>query len=141
MSLLVEPVGSDDDRAALSEDELHAEEEDQVATVSAATVGPFAETAHRRLFEQEQKLLDEMTELAEASRSLPDARVVKLVEWIRKNMCPQIPMLGKPAKNSCGVQKMQRIESTRASRYWVTTTASKHFGSLIAQCRQPPSAD
>ena len=48
MGLLAEPVGSDDDRAALHEDDLHAEEEAQVAAVSAATVGPFAETAAKR---------------------------------------------------------------------------------------------
>ena len=39
--LLAESVGSDDDRATLSEDELHAEEESLVAAVSAATVGPL----------------------------------------------------------------------------------------------------
>ena len=34
-----------------------------------------------------------MTELAESARGLPDARIRKLVEWIRTNMCFQ---LGKP---------------------------------------------
>ena len=35
-----------------------------------------------------------MTEIAEAARGLPDARVRKLVDWIRENMCPDLPPLG-----------------------------------------------
>jgi hypothetical protein len=46
------------------------------------------------LFEREQKLLDTMTEIAETSRALPDARVKKLIEWIRDNMCPDLPAAG-----------------------------------------------
>ena len=41
LNLLTEAVGSDDDRATLSEEDLHAEEESLVAAVSAATVGPI----------------------------------------------------------------------------------------------------
>ena len=35
-----------------------------------------------------------MTEIAEAARGIPDARVRKLVDWIRQNMCPDLPSLG-----------------------------------------------
>ena len=35
-----------------------------------------------------------MTEVAEAGRGLPDARVRKLVDWIRGNMCANLPPLG-----------------------------------------------
>ena len=35
-----------------------------------------------------------MTEIAEAARGLPDARVRKLVDWIREKMCPDLPPLG-----------------------------------------------
>lgn len=81
--LLTQSVDPDDDRALLSEQELAAEEEQQVEAVSAATVGPTT----GEMFAREQALLDEMSELAEASRALPDARVNKLVDWIRQNMC------------------------------------------------------
>ena len=46
------------------------------------------------LFAREKQLLDEMTEIAEAARGRPDARVRKLVDWIRENMCPDLPPLG-----------------------------------------------
>jgi hypothetical protein len=35
-----------------------------------------------------------MTEIAESSRAVPDARVKKLIEWIRVNMCPGLPSAG-----------------------------------------------
>jgi len=86
--LLGEGVGSDDDRAVLSEEELQAEEEAQVEAASRATAGPFASEAARNLFSREQSLLEEMARIADASRGLPDARVRCLVDWIRANMCP-----------------------------------------------------
>jgi SNF2 family DNA or RNA helicase len=88
--LLTQSVDPDDDRALLSEQDLAAEEEQQVEAVSAATVGPTT----GEMFAREQALLDEMSELAETSRALPDARVNKLVDWIRQNMCPGLPTPG-----------------------------------------------
>jgi len=94
LDLLNDSIGSDDDRAALSEAELQAEEELQVAQISEATAGPLADDASRQLFAREQKLLDEMTEVAEEYRHSPDARVRKLIEWIRDKMCPGLPAAG-----------------------------------------------
>jgi SNF2 family DNA or RNA helicase len=94
LDLFTEAVSNDDDRAALSEDELHAEEELQVTAISAATAGPLNDSPTRELFVQEQKLLDQMTEIAEESRALPDARISRLIEWIRTNQCPDLPKPG-----------------------------------------------
>src|ERR1035437_5376630 len=94
MDLLLDGVGADDDRAGLPEQELAAEEDAQVTAVSEATVGPSDTAATRELFEREQRLLDTMTEIAETSRALPDARVTKLIEWIRDNMCPDLSSAG-----------------------------------------------
>ncbi len=96
LELLAAPVGADDDRAALAEEELHAEEEAQIEAASAATLGPLTDAAAKALFAREQKLLDEMTELAEAARGVPDARVRRLIQWIREKMCPALPQPGKP---------------------------------------------
>ena len=102
LDLFTETVGSDDDRATLSESDLHAEEELQVTAISAATTGPLNDDPTRKIFAQEQKLLDEMTEIAEESRALPDARIMRLIEWIRKHQCPDLPKPGRqsstPAK-------------------------------------------
>jgi SNF2 family DNA or RNA helicase len=92
--LLLGGIGSDDDRAALPEQEIAVEEEAQIAAVSEATVGPSDTASSRDLFEREQQLLDQMTEIAEAARALPDARVQKLISWIRENMCPNLPSPG-----------------------------------------------
>lgn len=82
--LLSGSVGSDDDRAALPEDQLQAEEDAQFAAVTAATLGDTSTPSAQALFEQERKLLDEMAALADQSRALPDARVRQLVQWIRQ---------------------------------------------------------
>jgi superfamily II DNA/RNA helicase len=92
--LVGESVGGDDDRATLPEEELQAEEEAQIEAATLATAGPVEAPAARQLFEREQRILNEMTEIAEKARSLPDARIRALVNWIRKNMCPELPLPG-----------------------------------------------
>ena len=94
VELLGSGVGSDDDRALFSEMELAIEEEAEVAAVTAATGGSTNSEVARALFVQEQDLLEKMTELAESSRALPDARINKLVDWIRANMCPDLSTTG-----------------------------------------------
>ncbi len=88
--LLANPIDNDDDRASLSENELQAEQESQMEAASQATLGPVSDSTAKELFEREQKLLDEMTEISDAARDLPDARVKKLIEWIRDKMCSDL---------------------------------------------------
>jgi superfamily II DNA or RNA helicase len=92
--LLSGMVSADDDRTLLSEHDFAAEEEAQFVSVSAASVGRTTETTERELFGIEQNLLEEMTELAESSKVLPDARVTNLVDWIKAEMCPQLGSVG-----------------------------------------------
>lgn len=94
VELLGKGIGSDDDRALLSEAELGIEEEAEIAAVTAATAGSADTDTAREQFAQEQQLLDAMTELAESSRALPDERVNKLIGWIKSNMCPDLPTPG-----------------------------------------------
>ena len=86
LPLLSESPGSDDDRAALSEEEVQAEEDAQMEAAS----GYATATG---LTERELKILEEMTEVANAVRYQRDPRVEKLIEWIRENLCPN---LGQP---------------------------------------------
>lgn len=88
--LLAASVGNDDDRATLSEEQLEAEADAQMEAASAATFGPISDLSAKQLFEREQKLLDEMTDVANASRGRPDARVKRFIQWIRDNMCPNL---------------------------------------------------
>jgi hypothetical protein len=86
--LLTEQPDSDDDRSELDEDEVEAEEEQaiEVATVAAGTVCA-----------SEVDLVRRMDALAERTRQLPDARVRWLIDWVRREMCPELPALGTPA--------------------------------------------
>ena len=91
LDLLTGTLNADDDRATLSEQELAAEEDAQVEAATKAAMGKVTDS---ELFAEEQRLLDEMTELAESSRALPDARIRKLTDWIKKWMCPNLGTLG-----------------------------------------------
>jgi SNF2 family DNA or RNA helicase len=94
LDLLNQGVGSDDDRAELPEEELMAEEDAQMEAATLAAVVAVGEPTAHQLFAKQQKLLEEMTEIADAARGLPDARVARLVKWIRDNMCPGLSPLG-----------------------------------------------
>ena len=87
LSLFVGGISGDDDRATLAEDDLRAEEDSEVeaATLQTGDSGTWA---------TEQRLLDEMTDVAETARGLPDARIKALVAWVRANQCPDLPPLG-----------------------------------------------
>jgi superfamily II DNA or RNA helicase len=91
--LLIGTVSPDDERATLPEQELAAEEDTQFEAATKASMGEIAGARDAGLFAEEQRLLSQMTELAESSRALPDARIGKLTEWIRTWMCRD---LGKP---------------------------------------------
>lgn len=87
-------IGNDDDRATLSEEELNSELELQTELASISTFGTTATTKNMELFSREQNLLDEMSELADTSSYLPDGRIRKLIDWIRKEMCPDLGRSG-----------------------------------------------
>lgn len=84
--LLEAPPGADDDRAELSPEDLAAEEEAQVEAASDVV----AEGRAAQYTEEDMRLLEEMRRIADESRGEPDARVLRLVEWIRENMCPDL---------------------------------------------------
>ena len=83
--LIAGAVGSDDDKAEMTEEALGAEAEAQVEAASAASIGPTRDQVAKALFDREQRLLDEMTELAERGRFQADGRMKKLAEWISAN--------------------------------------------------------
>ena len=89
-ALLQEAPGPDDDRADVTEEDVQAEEEAQMAAATALTSGESGA--------EERRVLDEMTQIAEASAHLPDPRVRRIVDWIRENLCPDLPPLGSRAR-------------------------------------------
>jgi superfamily II DNA or RNA helicase len=132
VELLGSGTGSDDDRALLSETELAIEEEAEVASVTAATAGSTDSEPARELFRQEQVLLEKMTELAESSRALPDARVRRLVEWIKESMCPALSTSGAQWNN---IRVILFTEYDDTKRYLQQQLAAALFGSDRAEER------
>lgn len=130
--LLSGSVGNDDDRAAMGEEELQAEEDAQVEAASLAAITPASDAASKELFSREQKLLEEMHEIAENARCLPDGRVVKLIGWIRKNMCPD---LGKPGAKWNDVRVIVFTEYDDTKRYLQQQIESAIEGSDRAEQR------
>jgi hypothetical protein len=77
---------ADDDRADLNAEELEREDDLRIEAVSAAAMGSDpAVNGAELLYARERALLDRMTELAESSRHMPDARINELARWIRAN--------------------------------------------------------
>lgn len=132
LDLLTKPVGSDDDRATLDEEQLQAEEDAQFEAASAATIGPIEDSSAKQLFQREQQLLQEMTDIAEDTRGKPDARVKKLIEWIRRNMCPD---LGKPGAKWNNIRVLVFTEYDDTKRYLVQQLQSALAGSEDADRR------
>lgn len=132
LDLLSGSVGNDDDRATLDEEQLQAEEDAQFESVSIATMGPIEEISAKDLFAREQKLLQEMTDIAENARGKQDARVKRLIEWIRENMCPDLGKSG--AKwNSTRVLIFTEYDDTK--RYLVQQLQAALVGSDEADRR------
>lgn len=77
-ALLQESPGADDDRANLDEDEVLKEEAIQMEKATQAA---------GEISQQELDLLEEMTQIAEQVRHLPDSKVKQLEQWIRQNLC------------------------------------------------------
>jgi ERCC4-related helicase len=108
LSLLLEPVGADDDRAELSEEDVASEEDALMAKASAATKTTAEDMS------EEMRLLDEMATIAEASRYDADEKTNHLISWIRENQCPT---LGEPNAKWNNRRLLIFTEYTDTKRY------------------------
>jgi superfamily II DNA or RNA helicase len=90
-------VDAEDDRATLPEEELDSLFEFETERATLAAVGDSEEPSA-----DERLILEEMSAIAERSRSLPDAKVRYLVQWIRENQCSgaSLPSDGAPGSGS-----------------------------------------
>jgi hypothetical protein len=99
--LFTTPADADDERADLTPEELEAEETVEITAVTAAAEAESPrDAAAEALRRRELALLDRMSEIAENSRHQPDAKTKHLIDWIRRNLCPHLPPLGKPAQGN-----------------------------------------
>src|SRR5205814_1182954 len=89
--LLAASPGADDEASELTDEELAEREDDQMR---AATVRAGAAATDKLSMTRELALLAEMSERANAARGLPDARVVRLVAWIKADLCADLGKAG-----------------------------------------------
>lgn len=90
---LTETPDADDERSQQDEDEQASADESAIET---ATLAAAADEA-RSNRDAERALLDAMTDIAEAARGQPDARVRYLIDWIREHQCPGARLSGQPS--------------------------------------------
>ena len=108
--LFISPPDADDERGEWTPEELEAEEAAEIEsfTATAEAASPRDATAEI-LWHREQALLAKMQAIAEKARYQPDAKVGRLIDWIRENMCPDLPPIGRPAKGKPPVWNHRRV--------------------------------
>ncbi len=85
------------------DDEVFDGVEEAAEEAQIETANREAESALKRdagieeLWRKEQALLDRMWEVAESARTRPDAKTRALLDWMRENLCPELPPFGMPA--------------------------------------------
>ena len=88
------PPDADDERGAWDDGEIEAEENERIAALTRAAETATPSAADAPLPERERRLLDRMQQTADRSRCLPDAKTRRLIDWIRANLCPDLPPFG-----------------------------------------------
>ncbi|MCO4754520.1 MAG: DISARM system SNF2-like helicase DrmD [Bacteriovoracaceae bacterium] len=90
LNLVNNSVDGDDEEAELSTEELEEAVESQFEQASMAGL----ETADKQNFENEKTILEEMYSIANNARYERDAKLKRICEWIKENMCPTIGTKG-----------------------------------------------
>ena len=98
--LLLMTLDADDERNEWTPEDLEREEEAQIEVVTAIAEGDSAGASTDASWKREQELLDQMEEICETNRHLPDAKTRQLIDWIRENLCPDLPIFGKRPESS-----------------------------------------
>jgi superfamily II DNA or RNA helicase len=113
----ITPAGSDDDEAESPE-----RERDQVEDAAMSRATEAAAEGERALLIRERDLVREMGKLANSHRFQPDGRIRELVNWLRANLCPGLPVLDQTDRGSVNARWEPRrviifTEYTDTKRY------------------------
>jgi superfamily II DNA or RNA helicase len=101
---------ADDERGEWTPEELEAEEAAQIEAVTVAAEAESLRDANAEgLWRREQTLLDQMQAIAEENRHLPDAKTWSLIDWIRENLCPDLPSFGKQPEGAAAKWNHRRV--------------------------------
>ena len=95
VTLFASSPDADDERSNWTDEELEAEEVAQIEAVTAlAEAEAPRDSSTEVLWQREQELLDQMQEVADNARYVPEAKLRSLIDWIRDNLCPELPTFG-----------------------------------------------
>ena len=97
--LFLVPPAADDERGEQDPELAEAEEEAQIEAITEAAESGAARdrgAEQAELWRREQALLDRMEAIAERARHVPDTKTLRLIDWIREEMCPELPPFGQP---------------------------------------------
>lgn len=122
--LFAQAPDADDERADWTDEQLEAEEAAHVAaTAEAVEAQVVHDEVAQRLWREEQSLLDRMQAIAEESRHLPDAKARALIDWIRGNLCPDLPPFGKLHQGPAPRWNNRRVliftENVQGTKRWL----------------------
>ena len=124
--LLAAAPNADDERAEWEPEEVEAEEATQIEATNAVAEAEIARDSEAEgLWAKELDLLDRMREVAEGARQTPDAKVRYLFDWIRENLCPELPPFGKKPADGAPEWTEQRViiftESREGTKRYLRT--------------------
>jgi superfamily II DNA or RNA helicase len=101
---------ADDERGEWTPEELEAEEAAQIEAVTVAAEAELLRDADaEKMWQREQALLDQMKAIAEENRHLTDAKTRSLIDWIRNNLCPDLPTFGKQRQGAAAKWNHRRV--------------------------------
>jgi superfamily II DNA or RNA helicase len=97
-SLFAVAPDADDERGEWTPEELESDEAAQIEAITTEAEGEVSDDERAKLlWQREQALLDRMQNIAEEARHLPDAKMRRLVDWLRENLCQGLPIFGQRA--------------------------------------------
>jgi superfamily II DNA or RNA helicase len=101
---------ADDERAEWTEEEYEADEKAEIEAITASAEAEAPrDSAAEVLWHKEQALLDQMQEIADDTRHAPDAKMWRLIDWIRENLCPDLLPFGDEPKDATPKWNNRRV--------------------------------
>ncbi len=125
-NLFTSAPDADDERAEQAPEEHEAEEAAEIETITGAAEAEVRhDGAAGTQWTREQELLDRMQAIAAASRHLPDAKARRLIDWIRENLCLDMPPFGKRPSGPPPRWNNRRViiftENREGTKRWLKT--------------------
>jgi superfamily II DNA or RNA helicase len=110
VDLFIAAPDADDERGEWAPEELEAEEKTQIEAATATAEADCPRDAKAEaLWCREQVLLNQMEAIAEKTRHLPDPKTLRLIDWIRENLCLEMPPFGEKPNDASPQWNNRRV--------------------------------